>query len=389
MSRLNLYFTEQKCLYLAVFLWSIYIVLVSTIVWLQGHNHTVTPNYLIAASHWLHGSDLYNSKGVGFIYLPQSSILFIPFAFIAKYSFGAAEVIWRIVSLGLFAYALLCFAHLFDANKVKKTFLIITIVSLPLAFSSARNGQFNIILSVLMLLSVCGVVKERWWLVAFYLLLGFAFKPTMIILLLLIFALYKPVRWRLIVGMVIFALVPFLTQNFHYVVSQYLASAAMLNTAANLGMNTPIWAQFFGIMNQMHVSIPDMWQNVIRIIFAILTLGCAWRAHKRYDMSLAVIFLYTFAACYLMLFNPRTEHNDYVIMAPSLGIFLAWSFYVGRRYLGLFLTALAVGIAFAGHYTFGSGYRHEYWSAPLFATMFVIVVLWYLYSSKAPARPTG
>lgn len=384
MSRLNSYLTEKNYFRLAILLWCLYVVLVCVIVWHQGHDHTVTPNYLIAASHWLHGNNLYNSKGVGFIYLPQSAVLFVPFAFIAKYSFAAAEIIWRILSLGLFAYAVLCFARLLDVNTVKKTFLIITVVSLLLAFSSARNGQFNIILSVLMLLAVCGIAKERWWLVVFYLILGFAFKPTMIVLLLLVFALYRPARWRLIIGMIIFVLLPFLTQDFHYVASQYVASVAMLHVAANLGMNMPIWAQFFGILSQVNISVPDTWQNVIRIICAILTLGCAWRAHKQYKINLAVIFLYTFAACYLMLFNPRTEHNDYVIMAPSLGIFLAWSFYVGRRYLSIFLTVLVVGIAFAGRYTFGSGYRHEYWSAPLLASLFVIIVLWFLYSSKAP-----
>ena len=106
---------------------------------------TVTPNY-DAGLHWLHQLALYNDQGVGFIYLPQSAILTLPFAVIP---FWLGETLWRLVNWMLIFYGVQYWVNVYaTAHNVsfKKLMWCFSLPFIPVAFSSLRMGQMNLIL---------------------------------------------------------------------------------------------------------------------------------------------------------------------------------------------------------------------------------------------------
>jgi alpha-1,2-mannosyltransferase len=369
-------FSDKFYINASMVLWFIFIVAICVIVGKQGESRTVTTNYLDAANLWMHGKALYNSTGRGFIYLPQSAVLFIPFAYLSKFSFAAAEIVWRLVSLLLLIYALWHFASLVDKKFVARTFFIVTAATLPLVFSSARNGQFNTILEVLMLFAVCSIAKEQWFQAVFYLVLGFALKPTMVVLLLLLWGLYRPLWWRLPLGLFAVLIFPFFTQEPHYVIAQYLGSIDMLQIASTVGSNNTDWAQIFGLLAQLKLMPTQLFQDLIRVIVAIFVFYSGVLVKQKFNKNHAAIFLYALATIYLMLFNPRTEGNDYGIVAPAIGVFISLFLACDFKKQMWLLVFTIGGLIMSGNLTFimGSGDR-EFWSAPFFALVFAIIVI--------------
>jgi hypothetical protein len=359
----------------AIIFWLVFIGVICVIVMHQGVLRTVTPNYFTAAELWLQGRDLYDATGHGFIYLPQAAILFIPFAYLAQWNFAGAEIVWRLISLLLLMLAIWHFAGLVEQKFLARTFFIITLVTLPLVFSSARNGQFNTILTVMMLFATCAVAKARWSLAVFYLVMGFALKPTMIVLLLLLWGLYRPLWWRVPVGLLVMFLLPFFTQTPYYVVAQYSKSIGMLQVVAAVGANTAGYTQFFSLLAQLKVIMSLGLQNIIRGVVAVYVWFCGFIAKRFFKQNYLAIYLYTLATSYLMLFNPRTEGNDYGIIAPAVGLFISLSYAWRDKKQFWWLIFVVVGLIVSGHFTFIMGQNgYDYWSAPFFTLIFVIII---------------
>jgi len=77
-----------------------------------------------------------------------------------------------------------------------------------------------------------------------------------------------------------------------------------------------------------------------------------------------------------MLFNPRTEGNDYGMLAPALGVFISLLL-VGNYKKQMWLLIFIVGgLIASGYLTFimSNGDR-EYWSAPFFTLIFMVIVI--------------
>ena len=358
---------------IALSLWLIFIVFICILITAQHFHHTVVNNYIYGSSLWLHSKDLYDNTGQGFIYLPQSAVLFIPFTYLSFLSYPLATILWRIVSLGLLAYALYGFASLVKNTPRPRTFLLMTLVVIPLAFSSARNGQFNIIITVMMLFAMVSLASEKWWLATLFLVLGLALKPTMIVILLLAWVLYRPLWWRIPIGLLAMLAFPFLTQSPHYVITQYHNAYLMLQQASQVGSAGTNWAQLFGLLARFNLLIPAATQNIIRIIAALLTLYLAWVAGKNNPAHRATALLFSLAACYLMLFNPRTENNDYVILAPAIGYFLSVFIQDKRWWLMCLIIAITIGFVFDHVVSVAITPSYRNWFAPLMAVLFSII----------------
>lgn len=63
--------------------------------------------------------------------------------------------------------------------------------------------------------------------------------------------------------------------------------------------------------------------TVVRALAAIGTLAVAWIALRRYDAARGAFVCMLLAAWYLLIFNPRTETNSYVMLAPFAGALAA------------------------------------------------------------------
>ena len=350
-------------------LWSILLAVVSIFI-LCGNTKTVTPAYRQGATSWLQGTDLYLYEGEGFIYLPQAAVAFVPFALLPL---EASEILWRCLIVGIFTAGLWRMASLARREGSREFFPLMTLVCVPMVWSSMRNGQSTIPMTGLMMLATVDLADSRWWRATLWLSLALIFKPLIIVFALLTFALHAPMRWRLIVGAVGVFLFPFLLQRTGYVWGQYAACLEMFGQANSVG-NERYYAQIFGMLRVAGIEVPSFWQNGTRALAAVATLGVCYVAKRRHSVVQTHLLLYALAASYLMLFNPRTENNTYSHLAPALAAFFSQAFLSGQR-RGLAAYYVGCALAVLGSWELGRLFvppAQAVWLAPLGCFAFAI-----------------
>ena len=185
----------------------------------------------------------------------------------------------------------------------------------------------------------------RWWRATLWLALGVAVKPLAIVLVLLVMAIERPMTWRLLLGMIVLALSPFLTQHPAYVIQQYTACLNNMTTAAHVGVAVSGWSSPFSALRLAGVDVPERVQTALRLVAAIATLTFCVLARRRNDAARSAVFVFSLAVLYLMLFSPRTENNTYAMLGPAIGVFLAQAFLVERRpAAGILLSGIATAL---------------------------------------------
>lgn len=340
---------------------------------LTGRTSTVTLQYATASNHWLRGDNLYRSDGHGFLYLPQAAILFIPFTMLPS---ALSEIAWRIVTVGFFAAGVFRLCRMAETESDVRLFPLVTCVTIPLAWSAARNGQATLIIAGLMMLAASELSRENWRRAAILLSIGLAYKPLILVLILLVGGIYRPMLGRLLVGIGAVIAIPYVTGDWHYATGQYIAFAGMLGAAVHEG-TYHTWAHLFGLLQTVGIEVSGPVQTVIRIVAALLTLLAGWLAHRRLPASRCSQYLFALAGCYLMLFNPRTENNTYSLVAPAIGLLCAEAFLAQRNpALGWVLLVLASGIV--GSYEIGRRLvpaANPVWLAPLMCVGFTALLL--------------
>jgi len=319
-------------------LWAIAFLAVSGII-IAGNRRTVTPSYRIAALRWLAGEPLYGQSGRGFVYLPQAAILYVPFAVPPE---SAGEILWRVVTMGAYAWALSRLCALVGRETGREYFLLATLVTLPLAWASSRNGQSTLPMTALMIVAAVDAANSRWWHSALWLCLAVAIKPLAIVMLLLMAGIHPQLRGRLVIGMAATFAAPFVLQSPLYAWQQYEGCWQMFRIASVVGLR-PEWAQVFSGLEVWGLATPPRVQTVLRLMAAAGTLGLALYANRAWPRSWAAAHSFTLAAAYLMLFNPRTENNTYSCLAPAIGLAFARAWFTpGGRWPSLLLLVTAV-----------------------------------------------
>jgi hypothetical protein len=348
--------------------WLIAFLAVSAII-LAGNRRTVTPSYRIAALRWLEGEPLYGQSGRGFVYLPQAAILYVPFAVLPE---TAGEILWRLVTIGGYAWALSRLCNLVGRETGRDYFLLATLVTLPLAWSSSRNGQSTLPMTSLMIVAAVEAADSRWWHSTLCLCLAVAIKPLAVVMLLLMAAIHPQLRTRLAVGVATTLAAPFLLQSPLYAWQQYAGCWQMFRIASVVGLR-PEWAQLFSSLEVWGLTTPPAVQTVLRLLAAAGTLGLAIYANRTWPRSWAATHTFTLAAAYLMLFNPRTENNTYSCLAPAMGLAFAVAWVTpGRRWTSLLLVLSATMTV--GGYTLGrliAPAVPPVWMAPWASTIFL------------------
>ncbi len=359
----------------------------SAAVIMHDSSRSVVPAYRIAAGWWIKGMRLYELGGIGgFTYLPQAAILFAPLAFLPPV---IGEVLWRFVSIAVFALALRGFAQLPRREQDRDFFPLMTLVAIPVVWDCARNGQATLIMTAFMLLAVTDIARRRWWQATLWMALGVAVKPLAIVLALLVFVVDRPMTGRVAAGMALLALSPFLTQHPGYVVEQYRACFENMAISAHVGTVAHGWTTPFTALRVAGLDVPEGIQTVIRLAAAVGTLVLCLVARRKYEPARSAVFVYSLAALYLILFSPRTENNTYAILAPSLGAFLAAAFLSeDSAWGGVLLTGML--LALIGSRVIErlvAPYAEQVWLSPLLASCFMLYVVVRLFTD--PARSCG
>ena len=301
-------------------LWALFALILAALVLHAPTKHNVTV-YRDAALLWASHRDLYDLGSIhGFLYLPQSAMAFLPVTWLPL---AAGEAIQRLLFLGFLAAALWKLAARLPARPVGRWpwFFVFTLALIPCSLASARNGQTNLPIAAALLWLTLALADKKWNGATLLLLLTLALKPVAFVPILLVAALYPAMRLRLAFGVALFLALPFLDPHWGYVVHQYglfwqkMAIAREPTEHGFCDFSGMIWTFAKQPMAQRLVQ-------GIGMVMALAALGLGFLA-KRRDPAFASFWIVAVAASYLMLFNPRTETNSYVILGAAALPFLA------------------------------------------------------------------
>jgi hypothetical protein len=92
---------------------------------------------------------------------------------------------------------------------------------------------------------------------------------------------------------------------------------------------------------------PGVWL-ALRIAAGGVILGAWWIGSRRLKEPERVLMLLGLSAGYLMLFNPRTEPNSYVILAPAMAVLAARLLAAETSRVGWMLAAMALALGNGG-----------------------------------------
>ncbi len=354
--------------------------------------HTTMPTYRLASTQWWAGIDPYTrDPHAGFLYFPQAAFLFTPFNVVPFY---AGEILWRAVTFGLFAYALVRLNAFFLSEKGRgagKTFLILSLLAVPSAFASLRNAQFDLPLAALLVLATAEVATERWTRATIWLCLALALKPLAVVPILLFGALYGKLIPRIAAGILVVVALPFLHWNPAFVAHEYVRCFQTLVWASQ--GDEPKFSDLGALLSHLGYDASGPLKTIGRIISAIVYFGLGAWAVRRLNRSEAAWTVGALSADYLMLFNPRTETCSYVFLGPfvaSLGLLHVmrptrkWLDHVLGYALGLAALALASD-AIPKIGAFSVNDLTDRWLKPLIALLFLPVVIRFIVES----RPTS
>jgi len=326
-----------RCLRAALFVWVIYAGVIATIVAVDPSGRSATLEYQRATDNWWSGKPLYEGKN-HYLYLPHFAVFYTPFELLPH---RVGEPLWRLVCMASLAWALWAAASRLAPAQKEAVFLIATVLVLPSTFASARNGQVNMPLAALFILTALALAKERWWAAAAALALTIIFKPIALAPILLCAFIYPKLRVPMLAALLVTAVVPLAHPDPAYALGEFRAFFVKLQSASKPTGHS--WCDFAGMLRVTAIHLPPSVELAIRALAGLLTLGLCWRASKCADALRAAFTILFLTTVYLMLFNPRTETNSYVMLGAFVAVWAAVEGLVCRRFdIALWASLLAL-----------------------------------------------
>jgi alpha-1,2-mannosyltransferase len=360
---------------LAWALWGTTMLVISVLVYIHPFNTNLCTTYAPSSFKWWDHRDLYYAPGPyaidGFLYFPQFAILYTPFAVAGN---PVGDIAWRLLGAALYCGGLWRLSKLLSPQRALLIFAFGTFAAVAPSISSIRCAQSNVYLAGFLLNTTVELSHRRWWGATAWLILSLAAKPIMFVMILLAMVVYPPMSWRLILGLIVFLLFPFMTQSPHYVMAQYEMCETKLAMAS---LPDRAFCDLRGLLWKSGWIMPQRILAMLQWIAGGLTLMvCLLASRWRRDPSRSV-FVAGMCASYLMLFNPRTESNSYVILTGILAITAA-ALYVDHRRGSALAALIATGVCLSCD---GWLYRPtEDWLKPLTC---VVLTFWLIRETYA------
>lgn len=379
----------------AVRLWLLFAGVVAIIAFVRPTERNITHHYSNASFNWWSQQDLYDSSGAGFLYFPQSAYLYAPFAwqkfpdplqefnqrpfkeqFKETIPLRFGEAFFRIFALLFLGWSIWNVCLLFEKKDTFSIFFPASLLAVPATITAAGNGQFNLLLAATTLLACARLANRKWTESVVWLILGIAVKPLGVVPFLLLVALNRPLWGRSIIGLVIFMALGFLHWNFEYAIRQWRLMVEQLTIASKPGWNE--FDEISAMFSTFGLKLSSDFWFVIRTIAALGTLAVSYICYRRFPFKTATFLATTFAMTYLMIFNPRTETNSYLIVAPYLGIMAAMMFRDGKKdWIAWGLVAIALGL---GSDNYGDFYKiTKIWWKPFITCLFGLLLTWMVF----------
>lgn len=304
--------------------------------------------YAAAGARFLAREPLYELVTIdNFQYFPQAAILFSPFSWLGSpwgdLAFRALG--WTLLALGVWRVA----SRLAPARP-RAAFFLATCLTVGVGAGGLGNGQANMFVAAVMLLSAADLIDRRYTRAAATLALGLALKPLVIVMALLVGVLHRPMAWRLALALALVFVAPWLVADHAWVVAQYADCVAKLELAGTPeAVDSRRFEDLRGMLSVAGWLMPHGIYLAVRAAAAVGTLALAAWARVRLREPWATTMLTAFAAGYLMVFNARTMSTSYVILASIAAPIAASLILEGRRRVASAIAALIVACSVSHH----------------------------------------
>jgi len=360
-------------LWLIPLIWAVTILLVSH----HSGKHFSTPNatYYRAAHHFLQSKPLYRTNGTyDFIYFPQMAILYAPFSL---FPFITSAIIFRIFSVIVFAVSLFIFSRQLSPIAVLPSYRLLTLIGVLLSQGAVAIGQMHVITVGLLMIAFSLIAQEKWWQAAFFLVLSLALKPTAIVLFLLAPALYPKLRVPVIALFCGAVLFPCLLRPASYIWAQYLGCVHDLLIVFHMDVHDPkpLATLFGAILFYTEHSVPNSFQIFIRVTFALLTLVLGFLSTNYLsDKRQSAFVVFSLGIGYLILFNYGTQNNDYIMLAPVIGLSLIEGIHRKEYFNVVVLLIVLLGFIFNWSICKFLGVEDKSWLKPTLTVFYLLAI---------------
>jgi hypothetical protein len=317
-------------------LWLVPLLVITVMVARRPEKRTVTHLYHEAVTRWWQRQPLYDGPA-GMNYLPQFAVLFSPWHLPPR---AVGDVLWRWTAAAGLAVGLGLWCRALGRQKASRAFVCVTALALPLCLGALRNGQANAHFGAALLLAAYCLQTQRWGAAVALLSLATAVKPLGLAAMGLAWAAYPHLWWRLGLGAVGLAAFPFLFAPPGYALGQY--SACLENLRQCSAVTEHRFADLNGLLRTFGWALAGKASLIVRGLAGAGLAWMCWRAGwLQAGPPRALIWLGA-TASFLMLFNPMTESNSYVIFAPALGLLAWWHLEQGAPRAGWLLVGMAL-----------------------------------------------
>jgi len=345
----------------------------------RPNKRTLTPLYEETVQNWWAQQPLYKGPS-GINYLPHFAVLYGPYHAAGRVVGG---IFWRWTAAAGLAAGLWFFCRGISESDRVRAFVIVSAISLPLALIALQNGQANAHLGAALLLAAWCLKTKRWNSAVALLWVATCIKPLGLAAIGLAWATYPHLWWRLAIGLPVFLGFPFLFGPPAYVWGQYLGAWENLRRCSEVTQHR--FADLNGLLRTFGIPLTDKASLAVRALAGMLLMLLCWRVSRRETEPRRALIFLSAAGGFLMLFNPMTEANSYVIFAPVLGLMAWWELDRGSKRLGWLFAAMALTMGllpnllhpFFGHY-FSLAWH------PAMTLGFLLIIAWQVFSPGGP-----
>ena len=314
---------DRKIPIWAILFWIVLIVSVcGRLAYATPGSGTVVPIYVHAAERWRNAEDIYAPQMQLDVYRnpPVVAMAFVPFT---RTPVKTGEILWRLIGVALFLGGLDGFVRNAVGELSSLRLGLLYLVAAELVIPSVNNGQTNVHLIGVILLGATNVLQDRPWRAALWFAVAASMKLYPVAAAFLFVIVDPRLSWRLLLGVVAMAALPFLVHDSQYVLSEYCECWRFL------GLDDRTHTPFLHRAPIDWSIVPRVWFDFYpsvtlgKVVSAIVGLGmaaCVGFAKFRRSHLDAVVMALGMGAVWMTAFGPATELPTYALLAPSTAI---------------------------------------------------------------------
>jgi hypothetical protein len=342
---------HDRWIHAAVVLWAAVLMVVSTRAAIRPQSPSLFYLWRNSGESWVHGKTLYNyemniGQG-GFRYGPPYAVLFVLLYWL-PISLGA--VLWRLANAAALLAALGWWLRSAApvSFKGRQEGLFFTIAAI-LSVSNLHPGQLNLLLAALILVMITAAQQQRWGLAALATALGALMKIYPLAFGLLLLAVHpRKMGWRLPVMLLVVACLPFLFQQPHYVLSQYIDWFALVSQGDRSRRFLPYlqpetYRDLLLLLRLLGLPITLSGYALVQAVSGLACAAFCVAARFNGVPSRVVLFhVLMLGSLWMTLCGPASEPRTYGLLIPTLTWWFVWTYERGPG-PARFLASVAMG----------------------------------------------